>query len=537
MEELEAGFSSVRLTPPGRGRRMAIAGLLAAAALGGGAYLVLRGGEEAPASAPALAPPVEIPRSADAYQVGGRPLSLGPEGDALFASLADLVIALDRHARAGGKEGSETATALATVEAKLLSPAHQRLLGEPVFAALRDLVAACRATLVDGEAVREDADRLNAALAAAGLGYYVDEDTLDHDGGTTPLLYAHAVERVQVFDVPGREPERVLWLRRLDDLNLRTNLVGSTHDGSTAAVIRLELVELVLMDYLLPALAADAHCTLWPVPASVRAPRAKFELERRCGERVRAEMAEAGLDPERSAALADLLAEREDRFSELRDVARERGYRIAEPAGTYEVDLEPYRQLAPAGGAGILRELDRIEAELRSPAMVQLRDRVRDAYLGSVEIHEVQHRLDTERKQRVPEALVAHAGAVADGAEPSAFQRRLITETSAYLAEIAAADIPFTVMLRLSRYALDDDQWDSTYSDTAVAVIAALARELGIEHGELIANRRFVREEIGGVALAMLDRSGEELRAAARAAWQRVFQAELPRPTLRQPPP
>ena len=511
---------------------MAIAGLLAAAALGGGAFLVLRGGDEAPASEPAVAP-VEIPRSADAYQTGGRPLSLGPEGDALFASLSDFVVALDRHARAGGAEGSETAARLAKVEAELLSPAHRELLGEPVFAAFADLVAACRATLVDGEAVREDADRLNAALAAAGLGYHVDEDTLDHEGGTTPLLYAHTVERVRVFDVPGREPERVLWLRRLDRLNFQTNLVGSTHEGSTAAVIRLDLVEQVLMEYLLPALAVDAHCSIWPVKASVRAPRAKFELERRCGERVRAELAAAGLDPERSAALADLLAEREDRFSELRDVVRERGLRLASPPATYEVDLEPYRPLAKDGGEGVLRELERIEKELRSPAMVQLRDRVRDAYLGAVEIHEVQHRLDTERKRAVPEALVAHAGAVPDGAEPSLFQRRLITETSAYLAEIAGSDIPFTTLLRLSHYVLDPDGWRSTYADTAVAVLAALARELDIEHGELIANRRFVREEIGGVALALLDRSGEELRAAARAAWQRVFQAELPRPTLR----
>ncbi len=471
-----------------------------------------------------------VAESKDAYEKGGRPISLGEAGEELFGQqVGDFVIALDRQAR---KPSPEREAGLATAEKALLDESHKSLLGEEVYTALLNLAEACRATLVDGESVQGDVAELNAALAAAGLAYYIDEDSLNHEGGTTPLLYTHFVERVRVFEVPGAKAERALWLRRLDTVNYRTDMVGSTHRGESAAVIRRGLVDSVVHEDLLPALGKDASYDLWRASAKRQPPADEEVMEAKLGAQIRADFVAVGVGGGDADRLASVLSERDELFAELRSRAKAAGYRVALPSG-YRFDMAPYRKLGESVGKRILRDLENLDDTLSSPEMARVYKTVRSSYVHSVEFHEIQHRLDYAREEVVPAVLARHMGKRREDGTLGAFDRRLVTEYSAYLAEVANSDVPFVSMAQPLSHAFNRRAGSRLYALAAIAVVESLCTAAGLEHADLIGYGRIERDALAKTFIKVLDLSTPELRKAARVAWKDAFGAEFVRPSVR----
>lgn len=473
----------------------------------------------------------QVAESADAYVNGGSPMSLGEPGDKLFGeALPKLVIALDRHAR---KDEPVTEAGITRAEKNLLTEEHKALIGDEAFTSLTNLAAACRATLIDGEDVTGDVDELNAALAKKGLAYYIDSDTRNRTKATTVMLYAHFVERVRVYEVPGGNTERVLWLRRLDRLNQRTTLIGSTHDGSTAAVIRRNLVDTELMDKLLPMLKEGTAHGLWSLRGREKRAEYKFDVERLAGKKMRDEIIALGVNPKHANKLGALLAERDKLFVLLRTQASANNVRIRIPK-SYRFDMEPFMVLRTVVGKQLLRDLEKIDKALAAPDMGAVYSRVRNAYVTAVEHHEVHHRIDDH--DTVPAALQPILGTVPEGERPSPFARRLMTELSAYLAEMGNSQLPVTTYVRLMGFVFDSGQWDSTYADTSLAITEALARALDIKYGALVANGSVNRSELAKLFTAILQKSPAELRAAAKKAYKETFGHDLAEPELKTPP-
>ena len=466
----------------------------------------------------------------DAYERGGRPLPLEGIGHQIFSErLTDYVIALDRHARA---RDDETRARLDTAYAHLLDDDARAALGDEVFEALTNVADSCRATLIDGDADGGDADELNDALTRAGLGYYVDYDTLGTSGGATALLYIHEVLRVQIYDVSGSEPVRVLRLRRLDTLSIQTNAVGSTHQGAGAAVVRLHLAADEILDRLLPTLGTDASYDLWNLRRGDRDSPVRGKLEARAGEVMRSDFENAGVSLDVGASMASLLAERDTLFDRFENEAKRRGYEIARP-DTYRIDVDRYRSFEKFTSAKDVRRLERLDEDLGHPRFRPVYETIKEAYVSAVEVHEVQHRLDYRAEFIVPEVLEKYAGKTAHGYKPSRFARRLVTEFSAYLAEIAGSQLPRLVLVRLARNAFHTRNWSTTYAETAVGVIESLARELGIEHGPFVASGEVDREELAAVLLQILDLEPEMLQETTRAAFQTSFARPLAQLTRR----
>lgn len=471
-----------------------------------------------------------VAASKDAYEMGGRPLSLGAAGEKIFGTdIAAFVIALDRHAR---KPTADTEAALDAAEKTLLAEHHKQLLGDGVYAALANLVQACRVTLVDGESVQGDVAELNAALVAAGLGYFVGEDTLDHDDATSPLLYAYVVERVRVFDVPGGKTERTLWLRRLDKMNIRTNLVGSTHQGDRAAVIRRDLVDDVVHGDLLPVLGKDAPYDLWRASSSRVAFDAAKALEAAIGAKLRAEFAAVGVNRDDAQRLAERLKRRDELYSTVRSRAQSAGYQVALPSD-YRFDMAPYRRLEQVVGRRVFTELEEIDEALGTPEMAEVYKLVRSAYVAAVEFHELQHRLDDARPEVAPEVLARHLGSRRADGSLGAFDGRLVTEYSAYLAELANADLPFTVLSSLLAHAFNRQPGFRLYALAAITVAERLCTELAIEHDDFIGYQEVEHPALAAAFLSLLDLDSEQIRAASRRAWESDFGAVLARPALR----
>ncbi|MBL4633506.1 MAG: hypothetical protein JKY56_06530 [Kofleriaceae bacterium] len=465
----------------------------------------------------------------DAYLQGGRPMSLGEEGKELFGkTLPGFVIALDRHSR---KPSEKTKEALQLAEAVFLAPANKSLVGAEVYQAMIHLTEACHATLLDGEGVSGDVDELNAAFVKQGLSYYIDSDVLTHKLGASPLLYSHFVEKVRVFRIAPDAVESVYWLRRLDSINYKTNMLGSTHKGATAAVIRRDLINEEVHELLLPALAKDSDFSLWSPSYRESLPEIQDSLEALSGAKIRADFTTAGVSESDASELAGLLSKRDKLFGQLTTRAKASGYNVAIPTG-YRFDMARYRRLEHIVGKPILRKLNDIDESLGSEDMAAVYKKVRSAFVTSVEFHELQHRLDYKRKERIPEVLSRALRPVEDGEALSSYSRRVVTEYSAYMAQIANSDLPFVVLVLLSKNAFNHKSRSSVYMQAAVAVIESLCSTVEIEHRDFVVNRTIDRLAIAEAFVQVLALSHEQLRAAAGKAWEEGFESKLVRPAI-----
>lgn len=465
----------------------------------------------------------------DAYVNGGRPLSLGDEGKELFGeSLPAFVIALDRHSR---KPTEKTKKKLESAQALFLDEKNKEQLGPDVFTAMQHLAEACQATLLDGEGVSGDVDELNAALEKRGLSYYIDSDVLTHSQGASPLLYSHFVEKVRVFQVGGKTTESVFWLRRLDSINYKTNMLGSTHRGATAAVIRRDLINEEVHEHLLPALGKEADFSLWSLSARERVPELRDDLEAQSGTKLRADFSNAGTELGDAENLAALLVKREQLFGQLSKRAQSSGYNVAIPTG-YRFDMKPYRRLEGIVGKPVLRKLGNIDESLGEEDMASVYKSVRLAFVKSVEFHELQHRLDYQREERIPDALSAYLRPREEGEKLGAYSRRVVTEYSAYMAQIANSELPFVVLVLLSQNAFDQKSRSSVYMQAAVAVIESLCDKLGFEHEQFVVNRTINRLGIAKVFVNLLEVSPEILRKTAKEVWEEGFATKLVTPKV-----
>jgi hypothetical protein len=171
---------------------------------------------------------------------------------ALFAEhLAAFVVALDAVRRGRADAAGDLAEARRAIEGLALGG-----LAAPVAAVL-DAVAAGDAAPDPVAAV----GRLDAALAAADLPFYVTFERLDDGDRPLTLLFAFAIERATRYQLDGRVV-RALRLTRLDGLAFDYAAHGFTSPELADAIVLTTAIdaELAALDALVaerPALAAE----------------------------------------------------------------------------------------------------------------------------------------------------------------------------------------------------------------------------------------------------------------------------------------
>ncbi len=529
-------------------RRLWIAALVALVA--GSAAVVavaLRSSEESTVPKDATHRPTPPPRGA--FATGGAPSGADPAlVHALEETLPDWVIALDRlttAARENDPSGFDDAErAMASAREQLLGPKVRNVLGRTGTDRLRDVLD--RAKDAAGAARETDAKKaadwfleavgaFNDALAAAGHGFYLDGDVISGPNSRRiVLLYMFRVVHVRLFE-SGTRRIRALQLRRLDKLNWTHRLLGFTSPHLREALVLLDQVDELLVNYVLPALSPGANVELFD-EASVQQPTAWQERVRaRAGQVIRTEYAATqGIDAAATVHLGQLLLARRRLFDQWSHALERRGIVLRQPR-TLRIERfdDLRRMLDGAVPDSELDELDELERSLHAKANDRVFDAVRDVIIASVERHEVQHRIDAAlpKPRPVPHLLEEYTGPLLDRRGE---QRELVQlardELSAYLAELARDRLTTRVNLTLiSRFMFDRERWGSAECYAALVIFEGLAKELGVEiEGELVHRGSIDRELLADIYLAITDRPEDKLRAAAQALWERLFEASMP---------
>jgi len=168
-----------------------------------------------------------------------------------------------------------------------------------------------------------------------------------------------------------------------------------------------------------------------------------------------------------------------------------------------------------------------MDEEVADPALLDAYARLRDVLVDSVERHEAQHRLDYARPDPLPmpNALELLVGP-ADESEERRFASQARAELSAYLAEIARDQRTTRVNLTmLARFLFKRRLQGMVESYAAVRDRGGPRRRARRRAAASLVNGgNILRERAAPVFLALVDKTPEELRAAAARLWGRLFE-------------
>jgi len=451
-----------------------------------------------------------------------------PAGRVLSRTLGDFIVVADRR--------PPSDTALARLRDAASDDRAKRALGKGTADAMGHLLDTTRAL---AEASPSDAKQktdaffaatasLDQSLDAAKLPYFVDADLLPRPGNPAPLLFSFYVERDKRVAAAGQQI-RVVYLWRLDTLNVRQNYLGYTRARTPAALVLLDQIENELVRLALPAIPPGEPAELFDENTRLSHPGQIKAIEARAGKVLRRYY--ASMPPELRAdaqRVGVLLAKRRTLVEKWQGTLRSQGleFRVPDrliPRAKYSKELElriPRDQL---------REWDEIHESLLQPETLHAFERLRDRYAASVERHEVQHRVDYARGLvPVPPLIVSmlHVDNPLD-AKPGSLAARARDELSAYLTELSEhQDSPLLALVLLSRFVLDRDLPSGPYFYAALAAFEGIGQELGLDVDAML-GRGADRQRFARLLFAVLKNTPARIQKAARGAWNQQFGAKL----------
>ncbi len=473
------------------------------------------------------------PTPSGAYASGGAPAQVTPAVATLFQRhLVAFLLRLDRlsaTAASGNPDGLAVVDAQVGLAASEVEVQCATALAEPVCARLIEVMSAARVVAGQGGDAAEHSfldavGRLDDQLAAAGLAVYVDGDVIStgESGRRYVILYSYAVDAVHLYQ-SGEHRVRALWLRRLDRLNFEQAAAGFVRPNLREALVLLDQTEDELVHLILPALAAGGVVLLSGREDAQYPGRAA--LEQLAGETLRREWS-AALGPEAAGAarLGERLVRREAILDGVSESLRARGLVFARPTGLRMPDGW-FDDLAQAVLRDTLDQLKDLDVELCSEAAAASFSAARALLAATIEIHEVEHRLDyAVHGRRMPAELEAIVGPVLFEGRERGGAAAARDEMSAYLAQLARTpSLVGTNLVLMSRFLQNRDFWGGAECHAALVIFSGLARELSLPDEKLIVQHFVDRAAAARTLSALLARPPAQVAAAAARLWAHLY--------------
>jgi hypothetical protein len=459
-----------------------------------------------------------------------------PLGQALAVDVPELLVLLDRTAV---MPQSVAPGAVDAVKARAMGRVKKAAGGDAAEALSRLMDASCALSSAGLDATSEmkndlfgAVQRLDATLERSAAPYYVDATFLSASPPPRlqPVVFSFYVEKDRVSQANGTDI-RSLHVWRLDRLNFTQSYLGYTRPNAPVALVLLDQIEEELVGYLLPALPEGEGLVLGDENALDDEAPWQTSLYGRAAAVARRELfATTGADRDKVAEIGRLLARRRALVKKWRASVAGLGMRLRIPQRLIP-EADYAKELDVRVPRAELYEWDELHEKLMQKDLQNAFLRLRDRYAGSVERHEVQHRIDgTLGLVPVPAPLAKTLGMdnPLDAPEGS-LAARSREELSAYLAQLAEGEGSAALdLVLLSRFLFAPHGAPLAYAYAALLTLTEISRELGIPFDAPITSRgTVVRENAATRLLAVLDRPPSEIRAAAGKTWERLYERKL----------
>jgi hypothetical protein len=208
------------------------------------------------------APPPPDPIGA--YRDGGAPMRDPAIEQVLAIDLTHLVVEIDRGAGSAQVAGGELRRRARAMRTHPAFVAYGRGLAV-AWRAMIDSLERWGALAATDPAYQRATSDLRARvhvvtdqLAGAGLGYFLDPEIFTEHGRRHAGIFAYRVEQV-AFVRAARERERVLSLRRLDQLNVSLSLLGMKPEALRDPIVLLDQIEDHVRTQVLPVAAGGPY--------------------------------------------------------------------------------------------------------------------------------------------------------------------------------------------------------------------------------------------------------------------------------------
>lgn len=473
-----------------------------------------------------------------AWQVFGEvpPLET-PEGNALGSLLPDYVIAVNNWADAKRHDRivqvADLRNKVDTSRDALLAP---DVLPPPLRTALTELLDATEQLLIAPDYLEQDPFQeklrgVNRALLDHNLPYYIDAEIIDQsDNHRLVILSTYYVLEKRMAKADDKSV-LALHVSRLDNLNFRQDYLGFTRPHIEVALVLHDNLEDVFVNFVAPALGEGRPMPLLDMESRDFDEPWQDELLLRAGETVRSELHFPD-DADPVSELGRLFADRYELVRRWQVELERKKIHLPDPK-SYHVTEAWQESVEPILPNMELVKLRDIERALDDETLKQTFAKVMAPLVESVERHEVQHRVDYEYKKDgfVPAAVRTLYGLEDPDDIPSANAKRVATELSAYVAELAYdGRTTYLNLTLLSRLLFQKTMWGTAESQVALILFQDLPQRVGLEApGRLTYRGRVDREKLAEIYLGLLKVDRNKIREAARALWEEQYGRPLPK--------
>ena len=318
---------------------------------------------------------------------------------------------------------------------------------------------------------------LNQTLVQRKLPVFVDGTLLPKANGLSPLLMTYYVEQRESWQYGAQKLEAVsAW--RMDPIRVRLPALGYVREGNPTAIISYDLIEAVLVLYLLPSLEPNEPAFVFDEKTRFASDPYILGIEARLGNVLRQHFGAQKPDAN-TQRLGQLLAARRNLIAKWRRAIT--GFPIHPPERVLP-ERNLGEQLEPLISRGDAADWDRINSELARGDMINAFEQQRRDWANAVKRHELQHLVDhSEKLLGIPVAL-ARRLRVDPSIEPEPYSLfgAARAELSAYLAEVGDGPYPRLSLVQLTAAVFDRELANTPHHFAAETLFDGLMKSLGL---------------------------------------------------------
>lgn len=336
--------------------------------------------------------------------------------------------------------------------------------------------------------------------------------------GVVILITTFHVDKKTSFSAGGR-PQEVLFITRVDNLNVANPAIGYTRATGKYALVLQDEIERYMLNHLVRAWRTAGDLFL------VENTPADFPMRQTLEAAIRSDLKKEWAHIPGLQAFGQAIDRRTKGIEAANAwlMQKQSMAALPEPDGyIYHLNEDALKQHLPSHLRWAVLDAQK---DLESEKNLRVYASIEKAIAQSIAHHEAQHRFDYDQDLAVhiPEALKKYVGETVDETHVNAFAENTNRELSAYMSQLAHADGTVFYQLNFLLGNMFARGGANAERTVALVIFEELANGFGIAHEPLVLHRRIQKDIVASLYFEMRKQSPDAISAMARKRWEVLY--------------